>query len=285
MRVFLIGLLVFLVPSLVSAQPGDWKNYTVKEDEFTVALPVVPAMTTYEKYLRPGSSQLERVLAAYSDGVVYSIHSFENKPGEQLSTFIERQGRLVSFQWTGTGRDIKVGNVSGKEFDVTQATAIGVVQFFATASHSYQLLAMGARAGDPRVVKFFSSLSFQKVAKAIAVVDGAGAVDDKKVRSPQLNLDRAFVVRDVDRAAIIVSKPDPTYTIDAKRNLITARVTFRVVLAANGEVVNIRVMEDLPFGMSDSVMDAAKQIRFIPALKGGQNVSMTIALEYDISLK
>jgi TonB family protein len=284
MRVFLIGLLVFLAPSLVSAQPGDWKNYTVKEDEFTVALPVVPAMTTYEKYLR-SSSQPERVLGAYSDGVVYSIHSFENRPGEQLSTFIERQSRLVAFQWTGTGRDIKVGNISGKEFDVTQATATGVVQFFATASHSYQLLAMGAGAGDPRVVKFLSSLSFQKVAKAIAVVDGAGAVDDKKVRSQQLNLDRAFVARDVERKALIVSRPDPAYTIDAKRNAITGRVMIRAVLSANGEVVNIRVLEGLSFGLSDSAMDAAKQIRFIPALKGGQNVSMTIALEYDISLK
>jgi TonB family protein len=280
---FVIGCVLLLAPSRLSAQSSPWKTYTVKGEEFSIALPVVPAMTSYERSLR-GSSSLERVIGSYEDGVVYTMLQFENK-NQQLSSFIERQTALATFQLAGAGREIVVGNVSGKEFDVAHSPASGVVQFFSTPGHLYQFMVVGAGLGDPRVTKFFSSIRFQKAVKAIEVVDGAGPIDSKKIKSQSLNLDRAFVARDVSKKAIVVSKPDPTYTIDARRNALAGKVVIRAVLAANGDVVDIRVLQGLPLGLSDSAMDAAKQIRFIPALKDGQYVSMTIELEYEFNLK
>jgi hypothetical protein len=33
--------------------PSDWKRYTVRDEEFSIILPTVPAMTTYRRQVCP----------------------------------------------------------------------------------------------------------------------------------------------------------------------------------------------------------------------------------------
>jgi TonB family protein len=283
---FSICLLICLTNSAVSsAQQNDWKKFTVRDEEFSISLPAVPAMTTTERKLRGTSTEVtERVLGAYADGVAYAIFSFENKPERSLDSFIEEQSKITLFQWSPSGRTLSVDRVSGKEFDIPEAPLSGVVQFFSTATHLYQLQAIGAGAADPRVSRFLSSLKFGKASGATAVVDGPGTLPTSDLKTQGINLDRAFVARDVDRKALIVTRPEPSYTIDARRNAIAGEVVLRVVLSASGEVVNFRVLTGLPFGLSEQAIAAAKQIRFVPASKDGQRVSMWLQLEYNFSL-
>jgi TonB family protein len=53
---------------------------------------------------------------------------------------------------------------------------------------------------------------------------------------------------------------------------------------ANGEVTNIQVVSGLPDGLNERAMAAAKQIKFIPAMKDGPAVSMYMRLEYNFNL-
>jgi protein TonB len=91
-------------------------------------------------------------------------------------------------------------------------------------------------------------------------------------------------VSEVDQRARLLFKPEPQYTEEARRNQTTGTVVLRVVFASTGEVVQIRAVRTLPFGLTERAIAAARQIRFEPALKGGHPVSVFMQLEYNFNL-
>ena len=88
----------------------------------------------------------------------------------------------------------------------------------------------------------------------------------------------------VEQRARVLFKPEPAYTEEARRNQIEGTVMLRVVFANNGEVVQIRAVHTLPFGLTERAIAAARQIKFVPAVKGGQPVSVFMQLEYNFHL-
>jgi len=81
-----------------------------------------------------------------------------------------------------------------------------------------------------------------------------------------------------------LSKPEPQYTEEARRNQISGTVTLRVVFSSGGEVVQIRALRTLPFGLTERAIAAARLIKFVPAVKGGHAVSVHMQLEYNFNL-
>jgi hypothetical protein len=59
---------------------------------------------------------------------------------------------------------------------------------------------------------------------------------------------------------------------------------LRVVFSSAGEVVQIRAIRTLPFGLTERAIAAARQIKFVPAMKGGRPVSVHMQLEYNFNL-
>jgi TonB family protein len=98
------------------------------------------------------------------------------------------------------------------------------------------------------------------------------------------NNGRPFNGSQVEQRARVLFKPEPTYTEEARRNQITGTVMLRVVFASNGDVVQIRAVHSLPFGLTERAIAAARQIKFVPAVKGGQPVSVFMQLEYNFNL-
>jgi TonB family protein len=96
--------------------------------------------------------------------------------------------------------------------------------------------------------------------------------------------DRIFTGKDVTSKARLISKPEPQYTEDARKNQITGTVVLKVVFASNGSVTNIRTVSGLPYGLTEKAIAAARQIKFVPATKDGHQVSMWMQLEYNFNL-
>lgn len=88
----------------------------------------------------------------------------------------------------------------------------------------------------------------------------------------------------VEQRARLVFKPEPQYTEEARRNQISGTVMLRVIFASSGEVVQIQAVRTLPFGLTERAIAAARQIKFVPAMKGGQPVSVHMQLEYNFNL-
>jgi len=99
-----------------------------------------------------------------------------------------------------------------------------------------------------------------------------------------VDYNQVFGSRGVDTKAIILSQPKPSYTDVARQNQVQGVVVLRAVFSSTGYVTNISVIRGLPDGLTERAIDAAKQIKFTPAVKDGHVVSMSIQLEYNFSL-
>lgn len=115
---------------------------------------------------------------------------------------------------------------------------------------------------------------------------GPGCCGEGRSRGSNPNPDpnRVYRVPELDERARVLSKPEPQYTEEARRSGITGTVILRVVFSRSGEVTNIRALQPLGGGLTEKAMAAARQIKFVPAKKNGQPVSMYMQLEYNFNL-
>ena len=104
--------------------------------------------------------------------------------------------------------------------------------------------------------------------------DGSEALYESRVFSP----------REVDQKARILARAEPQYTEEARQNAVEGTVVLRAVFSASGRVTNIRVMSALPDGLNESAIEAARQIKFTPAMKDGRAVPQYIQIEYNFNL-
>jgi TonB family protein len=84
-------------------------------------------------------------------------------------------------------------------------------------------------------------------------------------------------------AAKIKAKPEPKYTKGALRHQVQGTVILRVVLHSSGRVRDLCVVQGLPYGLTKQAVEAAYRIKFEPAVKDGQPVSVTMLVQYDFS--
>jgi TonB family protein len=95
---------------------------------------------------------------------------------------------------------------------------------------------------------------------------------------------RTFRVNEVTRRAQIISKPEPLYTEEARRNQVTGTVRLRLILSASGQVSGITPLTRLPDGLTEKAIEAARKINFTPAEKDGRKVSQYVTIEYNFNI-
>ncbi|HEU4509471.1 MAG TPA: energy transducer TonB [Pyrinomonadaceae bacterium] len=96
--------------------------------------------------------------------------------------------------------------------------------------------------------------------------------------------DQTYKGSEVEQRARLLQKPEPQYTEEARKNQITGTVMLRAVFSSGGEVVQIQAIRSLPFGLTERAIAAARQIKFVPAMKDGRPVSVFMQLEYNFNL-
>jgi TonB family protein len=96
--------------------------------------------------------------------------------------------------------------------------------------------------------------------------------------------DRIFDAKEVTRRAVVISRPEPLYTEEARKNQLTGTVTLRLVLNANGTVTNVVPLSRLPDGLTEKAMEAARRIQFTPAEKDGHRVSQYATINYNFNI-
>jgi TonB family protein len=231
--------------------------------------------TVKEKLFKPARERRRRLLGAAYNDVTYTIYVVENpKPRQSLEEFIEEQTTNPATDLTAIA-DLTENGVTRKAF--TYADGKGMVQFFATEDRLYAFRAYGARLDDSRMTDFFTTISLKKQNKSIDVYNGPGSFYDAN----PMDIHRA---PDLDTKVRVESKPEPAYTPAAENEKITGTVVLRCVFTSEGTVTNIRVIKGLPGGLTEKAMEAARNIKFIPATKDGKPVSMWMQLEYNFNL-
>ena len=275
--------------AVIQAQQGggvgpeiSWRRYKVKDEEFSVTLPTVPAMTTTKGTRKSdGKSRLEKRLRIAYDNVYYAVESFENpKPRQSLEQFIDELGLGGEYEYDpATKRPLTIDGFEGVQYTSAKETSAAIVQFLATEKHVYRFIASGVGILRPEVKQFFSSIKLGQKPAGIEIFDGPGI--------PIETLSTAETVykgRDVDVKARLLNRPEPRYTADARKNGTSGVVVLKAVFASNGQVRNISVISGLPYGLTEQAIIAARHIKFTPAMKAGKPVSMWMQLEYNFNL-
>lgn len=284
-RILICIFLLSLVATVALGQRGPWKRYTVKGEAFSVTYPTVPAMATYRETVeRFGKQRRQRVLGAYADGLVYTVSCIENPTQELLEDFIEQEIFTHSTFDRVSEKDLKRNGFNGKQYFAPDKVP-GTVQIFKAGDTIYRFQVFGAPTDDTRVQQYFSSVVLGKTASGIEVSDGFGVPYEPESKT-ETDESRAkpFVGKEVNRRAVVIMKPQPTYTEEARNNAITGVVVLKVVFYSDGSVGNIRTVSGLPYGLTERAIEAARKMKFVPAEKDGKFVSTWMQLEYDFNL-
>jgi TonB family protein len=114
---------------------------------------------------------------------------------------------------------------------------------------------------------------------------GGGGIGGSDGNNPEPD-DRRRIYKspEVSTRPRVISKPEPQYTEQARRDGTTGTVVLRVVFSSTGQVINIVAVQTLGNGLTEKAIAAARQIRFHPATRNGQPVSMFVQLEYNFNL-
>lgn len=89
--------------------------------------------------------------------------------------------------------------------------------------------------------------------------------------------DKVYFAREVTRRAVIEEKREPDTSSECPDRGV---VRVRVVLHKSGKVTEVKFIRKMSCGFDKNVREAARTIKFIPAMKDGAAVSQYATLEY-----
>lgn len=194
---------------------------------------------------------------------------------------------------------------------------------YLTGRHAYAFRLIGADDEHPDAKRFFSSFNLTERPAGRQVIDewklprppvglnnvappggdrpaldqtasdpkvkGSESVENREGEArrptPDANMPaQIYKAGETTRKAVVVSRPAPLYTKEARRNQIMGTVKLRFVASANGKISNIVPMTVLPDGLTENAILAASHIKFIPAVLDGRPVSQYIYIEYNFNI-
>ena len=103
-------------------------------------------------------------------------------------------------------------------------------------------------------------------------------------KATQIDDEPVYKGKEVDKKVVVKSKPEPDYTDEARNHNIEGKVVIRCIFASSGEIKNLHVIKGLSYGLTESAIEAAKKIKFKPAMKNGKAVSVWMELQYNFWL-
>ena len=253
-----------------------WVTFAPEGEEFTVTLPAWPTVRTY-LVSSAHNADHEPVLArreygGYGNGLVFMIEAYKaQRPQRLWSDFVADAS--ATFE-----RDISFDGVTAGQYrsihSSRYATYTKHIVRFATKEHIYFVTLVTMEDTNPVVDRLLSSLRLRRPDDRITTY---------KQSSEYIPGD-TFLPTEVTRRAIIVLKAEPFYTPQARAHQIVGTVILEATFAEDGYVANVTVTKGLKDGLTESAIEAARNIRFFPAEKDGKPVSQRMTLEYTFNL-
>jgi len=297
-RCSFLAILCAFVPLFCFGQlPTTWQTYVAPGEQFSVRFPENPVEFSIPRPFTPPEKPRDgRLFSVYTDGTVYLIISLENTDRRDtldkvIAEFPHLSVLHVGFEFD---RDKPIGKLKGKQYRVSSGDVTGLVQFIEAGTHTYILEVVADKLAKPMTNEFLSSLTLRTNPRRKAIVRDAPSLEIESVHEPSTPLssnsiesstnDVAYKAKNVDRKAVVVTRPEPQYTEAARKAQVTGTVVLRGILSSSGKVRSLRPVTQLPFGMTEQAIAASKLMTFLPALKDGKRVSQYIQIEYNFNL-
>jgi TonB family protein len=178
------------------------------------------------------------------------------------TTIHQEPAFLVSLAITSSNKGAPIFNRNGEVIGIAAENPTGG----AGVAFPSSLLAKLTRLGEPGV--------------------GVGAGDDRvQPVGPTATGTNTSATSTVDEKPVRLRAPTPRYTEAARANKVQGTVLLRVLVGADGDVQQVRVVRGLPDGLTEQPIAAAREAKFKPALKEGKPVPYWVMLEMAFNLR
>jgi TonB family protein len=289
----------------VQEEKAVWKMYRTQDEEFSAMMPELPGRYQRVECLdgfRCQAKRIEKTYAAYADGVVYLVISYQTPHSPSLEEIIPQRLSPAVIDSSDTIKsEVKLNKFKGRKFIYTvESYGYDIVKaFYLTKERVYEVMAVGGSRTDAAIKKFFASFELGGKkgteigegarTKAEPVAVPVAPKKDEQAASgvgPMSGIQASKVYRpnEVTRKAVIIVKPAPEYTEEARKNQVTGTATLQMIFDVSGRVTNIRTVSGLPYGLTEKAISAARKIYFLPAIKDGRRVSQYIRVEYNFNI-
>lgn len=94
---------------------------------------------------------------------------------------------------------------------------------------------------------------------------------------------QVYTTQEVTRRARITQPLEIKITEDARAHEVHGRIVVEAVLCRTGRITDLRVTEGLPYGMTESALEAVRRLTFLPAEMNWHTVSQRKRFEFHIN--
>jgi len=120
----------------------------------------------------------------------------------------------------------------------------------------------------------YLGMSFARLKKGGKAVNAFQKADELPIKDL---LENEKVVR-------ITSKPRPNYTDLARQNNTSGTVALAIEFGADGKIKSIILVQGLPNGLVEQTINAARKMKFEPAIKDGKPVAAIGIVKYSFMI-
>lgn len=133
-------------------------------------------------------------------------------------------------------------------------------------------------------VKSINKIIYREQESGFSGNDGRGSsgLSDREKKLPPFYIPKSL--ENFSSPLKIISKPRAYYTDLARQNYVQGTIRLRVVFLADGTVGNITPVNNLPDGLTEQAIIAAKQIKFEPMIKNGRATTVIKKVQYNFAI-
>jgi hypothetical protein len=284
-------LFIFAMFAAAQNEEENWQTYSPDNEEFSVEIPTSAdaVISIFDKSKKIYSCSH----FAYINGNYFFI--FSKNEEEDLEPEIVKD---FASDFMPVNTNVKIDKLSGKQLKFADDEGYFHQILFIKSKHrAYIFHAVSRKDNDSSIPRFFNSLKFFENKQDEIIVRQSNSESNSKTDTTNiigLNPGRGKSGNDTQIPAQI-SKPLPNnpipnpfkilkqprakYTNIARKYNIQGVVRLRLTFLANGTIGDVGVVNKLPFGLTNSAINAAKTIEFVP---GTANISKTV--EYRFTL-
>lgn len=296
-------------PNRKNTSTLSWVKVSPIGDVFSVALPSNPTRRRFEA--SNVNSARGWIYNLAEGGIIYSVLSLDYLPGwvdsdadpeESLRQVINNGDVNINFQ-----REEKISKYSGRQYPFSTSDGdSGLMRVYLTKQRVYVLAALGTIMDSTSIKRFLDSFKID----APTLDDfPTNTIDSRQTRLPNIFVPSTPTVRPPaatptalppaapivsscncnyfqDRDADVCYQPELTFVTTELEPRPYGKIQLTVELTAEGRVIvdvsSVTTEGSLPYGLTQRAIDAARQIRFCPAVRGGKKVSQKMTIYYEI---
>ncbi len=271
-----------------STAPISWERYKISDMKISFVLPKIPTVVGFQDVC---SEIDKRSYYAYADNAVYEfvvtaksktkIPAYcDVKKKFSDSIFTERLSVVRSDQNTNAETSFFENGRQVHKFENKFATRWIISdlknnRWVELTTHRRENL----KAEDEKFLRSldFSSSEGKEIGEGSKTTLGDVKIENETATPEQNNIA-------VSESFSIIGKPRASYTDSARRANVQGSVLLKVTLLSNGSVGSVTPVKELPSGLTEQAIAAARKLVFLPKRVNGVPVTVIVTFDYGFSI-